>query len=197
MPDGAGHVALRPGDRVFEADTPGEVGRNGRRERAAGAVRVPPRHALRAELREPVPVVQQIHDVGRGQVAPLHEHRGCAQRHTHSRDLDDSAWEHLTFPWKAPTPKGTTYVAKGCLECRMTGYMGRVGIYETMVMTRELRKAITPQTDLATLQDIASKEGMKPLRISGAMKIAAGMTTVDEVLQNAPPPTGDRRRQPR
>jgi general secretion pathway protein E len=117
----------------------------------------------------------------------------CKEKH----DLDDSAWEHLVSPWKAPTPKGSTYIAKGCLECRMTGYMGRVGIYETMVMTPALKKAITPTTDLAMLQDQAYKEGMKPLRLGGAMKVAAGLTTVDEVLQTAPPPAGDRRQQPR
>jgi len=112
-------------------------------------------------------------------------------------DLEDSAWEHLTSPWKAPKPKGTTYVAKGCLECRMTGYMGRVGIYETMMMTNELKRSITAETDLVALQEKAYKEGMKPLRISGALKVAAGITTVDEVLQTAPPPTGDRRQHPR
>jgi len=113
------------------------------------------------------------------------------------REIEDSAWEHLTAPWKAPKPKGTTYVAKGCLECRMTGYMGRVGIYETMMMTNELKRAISAETDLVALQEKAYKEGMKPLRISGALKVAAGLTTVDEVLQTAPPPTGDRRLQPR
>jgi len=117
----------------------------------------------------------------------------CKEAH----ELDDSAWEHLVSPWKAAKPKGTTYVAKGCLDCRMTGYMGRIGIYETMVITPELKKVITPETDLATLQDKAYKDGMKPLRISGAMKVAAGITSVDEVLQTAPPPTGDRRQQPR
>jgi general secretion pathway protein E len=117
----------------------------------------------------------------------------CKEKH----DLDESAWEHLVSPWKAPTPKGSTYVAKGCLECRMTGYMGRVGIYETMVMTPALKKAITPTTDLAALQDQAFKEGMKPLRLGGAMKVAAGLTTIDEVLQTAPPPAGDRRQQTR
>ena len=103
----------------------------------------------------------------------------------------------MTAPWKAPKPKGTTYVTKGCLECRMTGYLGRVGIYETMMMTPDLRKVITDETDLAVLQDRAFKEGMKPLRISGALKVAAGLTTMDEVLQNVPPPTGDRRLLPR
>ena len=109
------------------------------------------------------------------------------------RDLEDSAWELLVAPWKAPKPKGTTYLAKGCLECRMTGYMGRMGIYETMVMTPELKQIITPEMDLAVLQERAYKEGMKPLRISGATKVAAGHTTVDEVATVAPPPTGDRR----
>jgi general secretion pathway protein E len=117
----------------------------------------------------------------------------CKEQHA----LEDSAWEHLVYPWKAPTPKGATYIAKGCLECRMTGYMGRVGIYETMVMTPELRKVITAETDLAALQERAFKEGMKPLRLGGALKVAAGVTTIDEVLQTAPPPAGDRRQQPR
>jgi len=113
------------------------------------------------------------------------------------QEIEDSAWEHLTAPWKAPKPKGTTYAAKGCLECRMTGYMGRVGIYETMMMTNELKRMITDETDLVALQEKAYKEGMKPLRISGALKVAAGLTTIDEVLQTAPPPTGDRRQLPR
>ena len=117
----------------------------------------------------------------------------CKEPH----ELDDSSWEHLVSPWKAAKPRGSTYVAKGCLDCRMTGYQGRIGIYETMVMTPELRKAITPETDLAVLQDKAYKEGMRPLRIAGAAKVAVGLTTVDEVLHTAPPPTGDRRHQPR
>jgi general secretion pathway protein E len=113
------------------------------------------------------------------------------------QDLEDSAWELLTAPWKAPKPRRTTYLAKGCLECRMTGYAGRLGIYETMVMTPDLRKIILPETDLAALQERAYKDGMKPLRISGAMKVAAGLTTVDEILNAAPPAQGDRRHHPR
>ncbi|MBI4206689.1 MAG: type II/IV secretion system protein [Betaproteobacteria bacterium] len=117
----------------------------------------------------------------------------CKEKH----ELDDSAWETLVAPWKAAKPRDTTYVAKGCLECRMTGYLGRVGIYETMVMTPELRKIVTEETDLDELRENAYKEGMKPLRITGAMKIAAGLTTIDEVIAVAPPPTGDRRQHPR
>jgi general secretion pathway protein E len=79
----------------------------------------------------------------------------------------------------------------------MTGYMGRMGIYEMMVMSPELRKVVTAETNLEALRELAYKEGMKPLRIGGAMKIAAGLTTIDEVMKVAPPPSGDRRRQPR
>jgi len=117
----------------------------------------------------------------------------CKEQH----EIEDSAWEHLVFPWKAAKPIGSTYIAKGCLECRMTGYRGRVGIYETMVMTPELKRVVAPEMDLAALQDRAYKEGTKPLRLGGATKVAAGLTTIDEVLQTAPPPAGDRRQQAR
>jgi general secretion pathway protein E len=68
-----------------------------------------------------------------------------------------------------------------------------MGVYEMMVMTPDLRKAISAETDLDGLRERAFREGMKPLRISGAMKIAAGQTTIDEVMTVAPPPGGDRR----
>jgi general secretion pathway protein E len=109
------------------------------------------------------------------------------------QDIEDSVWEILVSPWKAGTPKDTTYFPKGCLECRMTGYMGRIGVYETMMMTPDLRKAISEETDLDALRDRAFREGMKPLRISGAMKIASGLTSVEEVMSVSPPPVGDRR----
>jgi general secretion pathway protein E len=113
------------------------------------------------------------------------------------RTLDDNAWEALVAPWKAVLPRDSTYVSKGCLDCRMTGYMGRMGIYEMMVMNPELRALVTDTTDLEALRERAYKEGMKPLRISGAMKIAAGHTTIDEVMKVAPPPSGDRRQHSR
>ena len=117
----------------------------------------------------------------------------CKEKH----DYDDVVWDALVAPWKAANPKGQTYINKGCLECRMTGYMGRVGIYEMMVMNNMLRDHIVASTDLDAFREAAFKEGMKPLRISGAMKIAAGLTTVDEIMKVAPPPSGDRRKTPR
>jgi general secretion pathway protein E len=109
--------------------------------------------------------------------------------------LEDSAWELLVSPWKAQKPD-TMYIAKGCLDCRMTGYAGRIGIYEIMVLNNEIRNLINDNTDMDRLREVSYREGVKPLRISGAMKVAAGVTTVDEVMKVAPP-MQDRRALPR
>jgi len=108
-------------------------------------------------------------------------------------EITDAAWEMMVSPWKANKP-AQVYYAKGCLECRMTGYMGRVGLYEMLTMSSDLRRCVTNETDLETLTAQAYKEGMKPLRISGAAKVAAGQTTLDEVFKVAPPGTGERRK---
>ena len=99
---------------------------------------------------------------------------------------ENTQWDELVTPWKAKRP-AQIHQPEGCLECRMTGYKGRVGIYEILLMSPELRKLVTPTTDIAPLRELASKEGMKPLRISGALKVASGLTTLEEVVRVAPP----------
>jgi len=99
--------------------------------------------------------------------------------------LDEAGWASLVAPWKAAKPP-KVYHSKGCLECRMTGFMGRMGIFEILAMTPALRKLIIGDCDISLVREQAYKDGMKPLRISGAMKIAAGLTTVDEVLKATP-----------
>jgi general secretion pathway protein E len=69
----------------------------------------------------------------------------------------------------------------------MTGYQGRLGLYEIMPLTAELKSLISAHTDLAHFRERAIKSGMQPLRISGARKVAAGLTTIEEVLKVAPP----------
>jgi len=101
------------------------------------------------------------------------------------RAEDEEAWSSLVAPYKAAKP-ATLYHPQGCLECRRTGYQGRVGLYELLLMSREIKTLITPQTDVVKLRDQAMREGMKPLRISGAKKVAAGLTTIEEVLKVAP-----------
>ncbi len=106
--------------------------------------------------------------------------------------LDEEPWRALTAPWRLPLPQ-SSYAARGCLDCRMTGYTGRIGIYEMMLMTPGLRKLVQVETDLAAVREQAMRDGMKPLRASGALKVAAGTTTVEEVLKVSPPITGERR----
>ena len=108
-------------------------------------------------------------------------------------DIDTETWDMLISPWQAEKPQ-QMYIAKGCLECRMTGYSGRIGIYEILLMSPAQRPLITVDADFTLIRDQAYRDGMKPLRISGALKVAAGVTTVDEVLKVAPPLGGDRRK---
>ena len=112
----------------------------------------------------------------------------CKQKTELHRVEDVQAWEALVAPWKANRP-AAIYKPVGCLECRMTGFIGRVGIYETLVCSNGVKEIVSRGADLAKIRELAYREGMKALRISGAMKVAAGFTTMEEVLKNAPPAT--------
>jgi general secretion pathway protein E len=101
-------------------------------------------------------------------------------------NISAKEWSDLVKPWKAAKPE-KIYQPVGCLECRNTGYLGRQGIYEVMPMTECLRKLIDDRADMILLRKQAMKEGMRSLRLSGAQKIAAGLTTIEEVLRVAPP----------
>jgi general secretion pathway protein E len=96
-------------------------------------------------------------------------------------------WASLVSPWKQALPK-RAYRPGGCLECRNTGYLGRIGVYETLRLNNELRRELRGELDLAAFRKHAIKQGMKPLRIAGAQKVAGGLTTIEEVLKVAPPP---------
>ena len=99
---------------------------------------------------------------------------------------DEAMWDRLVAPWKANRPSHFHHPV-GCLDCRMTGYRGRVGIYEILMLSPDMKQAISDNADVAKIRDLAYREGMKPLRISGAMKVAAGVTTLAEVFKVAPP----------
>jgi general secretion pathway protein E len=74
----------------------------------------------------------------------------------------------------------------GCLECRNTGFRGRAGLYELLQMSDAARAAIHPTLDADGLRRVAVKEGLRPLRLAGGMKVAEGSTTLAEVLRNTP-----------
>jgi general secretion pathway protein E len=100
--------------------------------------------------------------------------------------IKQSTWDALVGNFKIPKP-AHIYIPVGCLECRNTGFRGRSGIYEMLTITPALRKLITPETNLADLTKQAYKDGMQPLVINGAEKIAAGITTIEELMKVAPP----------
>jgi len=100
-------------------------------------------------------------------------------------EVDPDVWHALTKPYKV-TGKGTFFKAVGCDECRDTGYLGRVGLYEMLTMSNTLRHKITPDSDAVEIRRLAVKEGMLQLRISGAQKVAMGLTTPEEILRVVP-----------
>ncbi|HEX7043514.1 MAG TPA: GspE/PulE family protein, partial [Burkholderiales bacterium] len=101
--------------------------------------------------------------------------------------VDAAAWRALVHPYKV-APPAALQSPRGCLECRQTGYLGRIGIYETLVLTPAMRALIAPGADVRALRELAIKEGMQPLHLSGARKVHGGLTTIEEVRRVAPPP---------
>jgi general secretion pathway protein E len=101
---------------------------------------------------------------------------------------DDTTSESLVETMKPWRFNGTVhaYQPVGCLECRMTGYRGRAGLYELLTVGEAARGCISPAPDVGRLRQQALKDGLRPLRVAGAMKVAQGVTTLDEVLAATP-----------
>jgi len=103
------------------------------------------------------------------------------------KKLSAEAWHSLLPGPHAPPVPETANGPVGCLECRNTGYLGRVGIYELMPITPLLRALVRPDMELAAFTRAAVGEGLRTLRVAGAEKVAQGVTTVEEVLTVLPP----------
>jgi general secretion pathway protein E len=97
-------------------------------------------------------------------------------------ELSDDIWESLTEGWKLPRP-ATVYRPVGCPECRQTGFRGRVGLYELLTVSQPFSQLIKQECDIHALKRQSVADGMKPLRVAGALKVADGVTTADEVLK--------------
>ena len=85
---------------------------------------------------------------------------------------DDETWRAITSPWRAEKP-AQVMAPVGCVECRMTGYRGRIGLYEVMLMTPAIRKLVTAEADDSAIRDQAYKDGMKP-RGGAVLRTATG-----------------------
>jgi general secretion pathway protein E len=100
-------------------------------------------------------------------------------------NVDLEAWNLLMKPFKAKPPPHL-YTPVGCLECRDTGYLGRMGLYEILPMSESIKELTTSDADISRLRRRGLKEGMRTLRLAGAQKVGAGLTTMAEVLRVAP-----------
>jgi type II secretory ATPase GspE/PulE/Tfp pilus assembly ATPase PilB-like protein len=89
------------------------------------------------------------------------------------------------FPGSAPV---LMYRGKGCEACGGTGFRGRIGIYELLVITPEIEELIVRRASSSDLNVLARKQGMKLLFEDGFDKVRAGMTTIEELMRVAAPP---------
>jgi general secretion pathway protein E len=106
----------------------------------------------------------------------------CVECKAPDGEINDDVWHSIGGAWNIPKP-ATIYRPIGCPECRQTGYRGRTGIYELLTISEGFTKLIGEETDLQALRQQSVVDGMKPLRIAGALKVVEGVTTAEEILK--------------
>ncbi|MBO9513841.1 MAG: Flp pilus assembly complex ATPase component TadA [Variovorax sp.] len=89
-------------------------------------------------------------------------------------------------PWQI-SGSVRAYRPVGCVDCRMTGYMGRMGLYELLTVTEAFKGEVTKEPSMVSLRRQAVADGMRPLRLAGTLRVAEGLTTIEEVLSATPP----------
>ena len=89
-------------------------------------------------------------------------------------------------PWKF-NGNYRPYQPVGCEACRMTGFKGRMGLYELLVASDALKAQINQNPSMDALRRQALQDGMRPLRVAGVLRVAEGVTTLSEVMAATPP----------
>lgn len=110
----------------------------------------------------------------------------CPQCKQPDPDISSDMLVQAMHPWKF-NGQATPYRPVGCEACRMTGFRGRMGLYELLVCSDSLRQQIHQSPAMETLRRQAVQDGMRPLRVSGVLRVAEGQTTLAEVLAATPP----------
>ena len=108
-------------------------------------------------------------------------------KHCKVRDEDTSrdALAEMIKPWNI-NGGYKPYKPVGCVDCRMTGYMGRMGLYELLVVSDAFKAKVTADPSIDVLRKQAITDGMRPLRLAGALRVAEGQTVIEEVLTSTP-----------
>jgi general secretion pathway protein E len=110
----------------------------------------------------------------------------CKQCREPDPDAPRGPVEEAIKPWKL-TGGWRPYKAVGCVDCRMTGFLGRMGLYELLTVNEAFKDRVTREPSIDALRRQAITDGMRPLRLAGALRVAEGLTTLEEVLSATPP----------
>ena len=106
------------------------------------------------------------------------------------REKDDGAAREmltdLVKPWQI-NGGYRPYKLVGCVDCRLTGFKGRLGLYELLIVTEAFKDKVSKEPNIDALRRQAVADGMRPLRLGGALKVAEGLTTIEEILASTPP----------
>ncbi|MDF1483622.1 ATPase, T2SS/T4P/T4SS family [Ramlibacter sp. H39-3-26] len=109
--------------------------------------------------------------------------RQCKQPDT---ETSQETLAEFIRPWKTHG-QWKPYKPVGCVDCRMTGYMGRMGLYELLTINEVFKDKVTREPSIESLRRQAIADGMRPLRLAGALRVAEGLTTLEEVTVATPP----------
>ncbi|MCZ2103120.1 MAG: ATPase, T2SS/T4P/T4SS family [Comamonadaceae bacterium] len=110
----------------------------------------------------------------------------CTHCRKRNREADPAQLADLVKPWKL-SGGYHAYEPVGCVECRMTGFRGRMGLYELLTVTEALREQVSQSPSIDALRHQAVQDGMRPLRLAGVLRAAEGVTTIEEVIAATPP----------
>ncbi|MGB4117666.1 MAG: GspE/PulE family protein [Polaromonas sp.] len=106
------------------------------------------------------------------------------------REKDDAASREaltdLVKPWQL-NGGYRPFKPVGCVDCRLTGFKGRLGLYELLTVTEGFKDKVSKEPNIDALRKQAVTDGMRPLRLGGALKVAEGLTTIEEILASTPP----------
>jgi general secretion pathway protein E len=110
----------------------------------------------------------------------------CRQCKAQDEGASRAPLEDMVKPWKI-SGSWQPYKPVGCVDCRMTGFMGRMGLYELLTVSEAFKDKVTREPSIDALRRQAVADGMRPLRLAGALRVAEGLTTLEEVLAATPP----------
>ena len=110
----------------------------------------------------------------------------CSSCREQDPTLSRDTLSELVKPWKI-TGGFRPYRAVGCVDCRMTGFRGRMGLYELLTVTEGFKEKVSKDPNIDALRRQSIADGMRPLRLGGALKVAEGLTTIEEILASTPP----------